>query len=268
MIPCILEIFQKLVNTQAPILNLPKVMSVMENCESQGAESKLLIARKMISLGIIVSALLWSCGANEDPLPMEPEEPMVVDTTGVGDTTVMDTTIGDTTVIGDTTIGDTTVGDTTVINAPNIQTPSPVIHLADNLDEPAQLGWCIDTRGNGFNETLHTHSCKASGGDVQFYYDEVTNQICSVEFPGFCIEMSGGPVEGMGLSLVASDASLSDQKFIYSQNDREFRPQGDTSLCLAAGPASSPAGIYVSRSLTLELSVDTDVSLKQWVIVE
>lgn len=154
------------------------------------------------------------------------------------------------------------------INAPIIQTPAPVIHLADNLDEQDTLGWCIDTRGNGFNEALHTHSCKAAGGDVQFYYNEETNQICSAEYVDFCIEMTGGPVERMELSLVNSDNGSSEQKFIYDDESGEFRPDGDNSLCLAAGATSGSAGIYMYRTLTLELVSDTDVSLKKWVIVE
>ena len=29
---------------------------------------------------------------------------------------------------------------------PVLQTPEPVIYLADNIDEQEELGWCIDTR--------------------------------------------------------------------------------------------------------------------------
>ena len=158
--------------------------------------------------------------------------------------------------------------DTTVVNPPIIQTPSPVIHLADNLDEQDQLGYCIDTRGNGFNQNLHAHSCKASGGDVQFTYNENTRQICSAEFTDFCVEMSGGPLVGMSLILVQSDTSSSDQKFIYNEDSGEFVPEDDPTLCLAVGETSAAAGIYMSRSLTLELSSETDVELKKWVILE
>ncbi|MGY3795818.1 ricin-type beta-trefoil lectin domain protein [Aquimarina sp. 433] len=153
------------------------------------------------------------------------------------------------------------------LNTPIIQSPAPLIHLADNLDEQDQLGWCIDTQGNGFSENLHTHSCKPTGGDVQFIYNEETFQICSVEFTGFCIEMVGGPAEGMSLSLVESNTDSSDQKFIYDENSGEFNPEANTNLCLAAGDTSGVAGIYMFRSLTLELSSETEESLKKWVIV-
>ena len=49
---------------------------------------------------------------------------------------------------------------------PDLQTPAPVVYLADNLDEQDKLGWCIDTVGRGFGERLHAHSCKPRGGDV------------------------------------------------------------------------------------------------------
>ena len=48
----------------------------------------------------------------------------------------------------------------TMASEANIKTPSPVIHLKDNLDETDGLGWCIDTVGRGYAETLHAHSCK------------------------------------------------------------------------------------------------------------
>jgi hypothetical protein len=161
-----------------------------------------------------------------------------------------------------------TNADLTDTNPPILQTPSPVIHLADNLDEQDQLGYCIDTRGRGFNEELHAHSCKAMGGDVQFFYNKETLQICSVEFTDYCIEMPGGAAKGMSLRLVESNMSLSDQKFIYNEDSGEFVPEEDLTLCLAVGESSAAAGIYMSRSLTLELSSETDDKLKQWVILE
>ncbi len=42
---------------------------------------------------------------------------------------------------------------------PELQTPEPVIYLADNIDEKDNLGWCIDTLGRGWSEQLQTHSC-------------------------------------------------------------------------------------------------------------
>lgn len=183
---------------------------------------------------LIMVALFWSCSADE-----EEEVPTTVNEPNV-----------------------------TVVNPPTIQTPAPLIHLADNLDEQDELGWCIDTKGNGFAEELHLHSCKPNGGDVQFFHNEVTLQICSVEYNDFCVEMTGGPVVGMSLNLVESNTDSPEQKFIYYGDSGEFRPEADTSLCLAAGDTSAVAGIYMSRTLTLELSSETEELLKKWVIVE
>ena len=72
---------------------------------------------------------------------------------------------------------------------PQLQTPSPVIYLQDNLDEAESLGWCIDTLGRGFAEQLQVHSCKPRGGDVQFELIESTAQIRSVEFADFCMTL-------------------------------------------------------------------------------
>ena len=202
--------------------------------------------RVTILFFIIITAFLGSCDSNDD-LPSLPNDPQ--------DTTLV--------VVIDTTV----VMDTTIINAPIILTPAPLIHLADNLDEQDQLGWCIDTRGNGFNENIHLHSCKASGGDVQFIYNEETLQICSAEFVGFCIEMSGGSFEGSSLILVESNSDTPDQRFVYNEDNGEFNAEEDTNLCLAAGETSTAAGIYMSRSLTLELSSEIEESLKKWVIV-
>ena len=80
--------------------------------------------------------------------------------------------------------------------------------------------------------------------------------------------MSGGASKGMSLRLVESDTSSSDQKFVYNEDSGEFVPEENLSLCLAVGETSAAAGIYMSRSLTLELSSETDAKLKQWVIIE
>ena len=71
---------------------------------------------------------------------------------------------------------------TGVADEPDIQTKGTVIYLADNLNEEAKLGWCIDTYGRGFSDQLHSHSCKPEGGDTQFSFDVNSGMIQSVEF--------------------------------------------------------------------------------------
>jgi len=153
-----------------------------------------------------------------------------------------------------------------VFNEPNVPSPDPVIHLADNLDEPDQSGFCIDTNGLDFSDTLQVHSCKPNGDDVLFYYDEETQQICSATYPGFCAAMVGGPEVGMIISLIESDTESSEQKFIYDTDSREFVPVDNTDLCLAVGDTTNEAGPFVSRILTIQPREGTDVKLKTWVL--
>ena len=84
---------------------------------------------------------------------------------------------------------------------PELQTPEPVIYLADNIDEKDELGWCIDTLGRGWSEQLQTHSCKPQGGDVQFSYNKETRQIASVEFPGKCATLHESAAAGVSFDL-------------------------------------------------------------------
>ena len=134
-----------------------------------------------------------------------------------------------------------------LVNAapPELQAPSPVIHLADNLDEQDNLGWCIDTLGRGFNEQLHSHSCKPSGGDVQFSYNRETQQIMSVEYANKCADLSQPAASGVSFDLLDCSDSA-EQKFVYVADSMEFMPSADQSLCITAGGASEAAGPYMS----------------------
>jgi len=149
---------------------------------------------------------------------------------------------------------------------PDLQTPSPVIYLADNLDEKDNLGWCIDTLGRGWSEQLQTHSCKPQGGDVQFAYNEETRRIASVEFPGKCATVHGPTAAGVTFDLLDCWSTSGEQRFVYNEEALAFMPESDQSLCLAAGAQSQSAGPFMSRVLELAPCASTDASLKQWVI--
>ena len=88
--------------------------------------------------------------------------------------------------------------------SPNLQTPSPVIYLADNLDEERNLGYCLDTRGRGFSERMHAHSCKPRGGDVQFIYQRESSQIRSATFDSKCVVVLGEAAAGSHTTLAAA----------------------------------------------------------------
>ena len=149
---------------------------------------------------------------------------------------------------------------------PALQTPEPVIYLADNLDEKDNLGWCIDTLGRGWSEQLQTHSCKPQGGDVQFFYNPVTSQIVSAEFVGKCVTLHEKAAAGVTFDLLNCSPTSVEQLFTYSTDSSEFSPKSDPNLCVVAGVVSKAAGPFMSRVLELAPCIATDTRLKQWII--
>ena len=152
--------------------------------------------------------------------------------------------------------------------SPNLQTLSPVIYLADNLDEERNLGYCLDTRGRGFSERMHAHSCKPRGGDVQFIYQRESSQIRSATFDGKCIVVLGEAKAGSKFGLV--DCSNKDklQNFDYVEATSEFRSSMNKSLCVSVGKESRRAGPFMARYLRLSICQSTQPKYKQWLILE
>ena len=148
---------------------------------------------------------------------------------------------------------------------PDLQTPSPVIYLADNLDEVDKLGWCIDTVGRGLSDRLHAHSCKPRGGDVQFKFDAASGRIQSATFDNLCAEILGEAKAGAKLGLLTCGDKAA-QRFAYDQSGSEFKVKSDASLCLAVAPTSRQAGPYMSRDLMLAACAGTETRYKAWVI--
>lgn len=144
---------------------------------------------------------------------------------------------------------------------PSLRTPSPVIYLADNLDEADQLGWCIDTVGRGFAESLHAHSCKPRGGDVQFSYNSETMQISSVPYRGKCMELVSLQ-EPLGLLDCADKAA---QRFEFAGENGRIHPDDRPDLCLTVGEASRSAGPYMSRGLGFQTCEDGLAERQIWV---
>lgn len=153
-----------------------------------------------------------------------------------------------------------------VAEAPQVQSPSPVIYLADNLDEKDQLGWCIDTQGRGFSEVLHAHSCKPSGGDTQFHFDTNTGQIRSVAFANKCMTLSDPDNPTLPFGLLDCEPELSSQQFSYDAQSLELRVAERDSQCIVVGAASRSAGPFMSRELTLANCADAADELKQWIV--
>ncbi len=150
--------------------------------------------------------------------------------------------------------------------APDIKSPAPLIHLADNLDEKDRLGWCIDTRGRGFSEQLHAHSCKPRGGDTQFSFDAASGQIRAVAFDGKCMTLNAAGSE-VAFGLFDCAETNTAQVFAHDAAAQEIRPAGDSRKCVTAGDSSASAGPYMSRSLILADCAAAAPALKQWLVV-
>ncbi|WP_310619962.1 RICIN domain-containing protein [Flexibacterium corallicola] len=148
---------------------------------------------------------------------------------------------------------------------PHIQTPAPVIHLADNFGETRELGWCIDTIGKGFAENLHAHSCKPQGGDVQFSYDAKTGKIRSVAYPKFC--MTYQSAHDLTLTLTDCEASNTKQQFSYNLATKEIRLGKTPDQCIVVGEPIRTAGPFMSRDLIIQDCSTAGSRSKEWVIV-
>ena len=153
--------------------------------------------------------------------------------------------------------------------APLLQSGTPVVYLADNLDEKEKLGWCIDTKGRGFAETLHAHSCKPAGRaakDTQFAYEAESGQLRSVAFEEKCMAFSDpeNKVRPFGLlDCVPGEAS---QEFVHDSQSMEIRIGSDTSKCVAVAPESRPAGPFMSRDLIVADCGSVEKKFKQWIV--
>lgn len=146
-----------------------------------------------------------------------------------------------------------------------VKTPAPVIHLADNLDEADGLGWCIDTVGRGFANTLHAHSCKPQGGDVQFDFDEASGTVRSVAFEGKCMQLSeaGSTTDFV---LLDCDPANAAQQFTFDGENRTIRPMDASQSCAAVGEGSRSAGPFMSRDLILASCDAVAESHHRWII--
>ncbi len=153
--------------------------------------------------------------------------------------------------------------------APVLQSGTPVIYLADNLDEKDKLGWCIDTEGRGFAETLQSHSCKpASRGvtDTQFSYDDASGQIRSVPFEGKCMTLSDPDNAEWPFGLLDCISDAPAQKFVYDAASKEIRIGSDPSKCVVVAPTSIAAGPFMSRDLIYADCGSVEEKFKQWIV--
>ena len=153
---------------------------------------------------------------------------------------------------------------------PDLQSGTPVVYLADNLDEKDKLGWCLDTKGRGFNEDLHAHSCKpASRGisDTQFAYNADSGQLRSVPFEGKCMTLRDPSDTVFPFALLDCTEDAASQRFDYEQSSMEIRMRDDATLCVVVAPTSTAAGPFMSRDLLIANCGTVEEKFKQWVVV-
>lgn len=151
-------------------------------------------------------------------------------------------------------------------DAPNIQTVGPVIHLADNLDEDAMLGWCIDTEGRGLSDQLHAHSCKPTGDDVLFTYAADSGMIASATYDGKCMAYNAPDNAENPFGLVDCDATDQAQMFSHDASSMEMHLAADPAQCVTVSATIDDAGPFQSRDLLLAACEDLEPSFKQWVV--
>ena len=111
--------------------------------------------------------------------------------------------------------------------APAIKTVGPVIHLLDNLNEEAKLGWCIDTDGRELTSLLHAHSCKPTGDDVLFSFAPDTGMIASATYDGVCMAYNDPENAVNPFGLIACDDADPAQRFAYDTETMEIHLASD-----------------------------------------
>ena len=164
--------------------------------------------------------------------------------------------------------------------APEVPSLAPYIVLSDNLDEPNNYGFCIDTLSRGKNDLMQAHTCKparegaerdAPDNDVRFDYDPETLQIVSYAYEGYCMQaliaINRGGISGYAFGLLECDSELQRQKFVYDEDSGTLRLHEDQGQCIGVAPETQVAGPWVARPLVIEACGDLEDSLKQWTVV-
>ena len=160
------------------------------------------------------------------------------------------------------------VAQSALAQAPEIKTVGPIIYLADNLDEEASLGWCIDTDGRELTDLLHAHSCKPSGDDVLFTYAPDSGLIQSATYADVCMAYNAPDNTENPFGLIACDKADEAQRFVYDDASMEIRLGMDAVQCVTVAATIDDAGPFQSRDLILAACDDSEPGFKQWVIQE
>jgi hypothetical protein len=147
------------------------------------------------------------------------------------------------------------------------------------LDEPNELGYCIDISGAGSSldcGATQAHSCKPGGQETQFTFDAASGAIKAVNYDGNCgtggggcLAVSGSPSAGSELLIATCDGSPG-QTFVYSA-EGSFVLGEAGALCLAVAEESRAANQYLgtlARDLFLADCDTTGAVYTTWTVVD
>lgn len=147
---------------------------------------------------------------------------------------------------------------------------TPYLRLADNLDEPKALGFCVDLKG--WNPptfvNAQTHSCKPSSGNAGGGTDEEFEPLDGAvrgraDAAGRCLQAKSATA-GAGLDVPTCDSAEALQSFTWDDSAGTLSLGGGGGLCLAAGATLRQANSYWARDLQLSDCATTDAKLLTW----
>lgn len=144
----------------------------------------------------------------------------------------------------------------------------PYLRIANNLNEPRNLGFCLDLRGwrpVSFTN-VQLHSCKPNAGtDEQF--EPINDAIKGrADANGRCIQAESGQ-RGASLNAPLCNSSEPLQHFEYVDDTFRLHPNKFEDLCLVASSSMRQAGPYWARDLKIDSCSSTSNLFKVWQLV-
>jgi hypothetical protein len=166
-----------------------------------------------------------------------------------------------------------------LVAAPALQLPAathavkmPYLRPVDNLQEPNNLGFCIDLRGwPGKFTNAQLHSCKptggpAGGGSDQQFVPKAGAIAGRADAAGHCLQAKSASA-GSQLDVPKCDSTQPLQQFAWVRGQLIL---GSTKLCLAASPrlrlasCGGTCGSFMARNLELQPCASTPKTLTTW----
>jgi len=146
---------------------------------------------------------------------------------------------------------------------------TPYLRIDDNLEEPENLGFCVDLRGwNPVRfEDAQAHSCKPSGGRAGGGTDEEFEPrggaiVGRADADGRCLQAKSATA-GSGVDVPLCDGTEPLQRFSWQAATGTLRLEAST-LCLGVGDSLRAANSFWARDLILAECGTTDAKYITW----